>query len=183
MSKKGIALCVLMISLFIFDVAIWGNILYVKFYYNYKPVPIDEIEWEPPQKMETGSKLYITETLNNHFNLKYNYKEDKLFEKGIWGNTSLITRTITIDENLSEWNFILVLTHELCHLKYYTANETFTEYITFVELYESGNDLFKNRAEWMIYEQCVRQIYRGTNYDCAYYIINYLKEKNLLQII
>jgi hypothetical protein len=79
-----------------------------------------------------------------------------------------------LDNELNSTQTIQTLAHELCHIKYYTNNETYTEYMTFIELYQSDNVYLKNAAEWMIYEHLVVQAHYGTAYDISYYIAEYL---------
>lgn len=86
-------------------------------------------------------------------------------------------RVIEIDKNLDIHTYIITYAHELCHIRYQVGNETYTAYMTFVRLYESGNSELRYHA--LVYAQdVIGGGYSGTAYDCGYYILEYLKGVN-----
>lgn len=72
-------------------------------------------------------------------------------------------------------DYCIALCHEMCHIKYFTGNEIYTQFMTFKTLYESDNETLHDIGVWFgvyILNRCYTQ-----NYDCSQLIINYLKEK------
>lgn len=90
------------------------------------------------------------------------------------GTTDIKNKTITLVDWLPAEYYIVILAHELTHLKYKTENETFTEYKSITWLYETNIRVFQiaslNRAKTII-----RGDYAGTEYDCGYYLLKYFK--------
>ncbi|MBR7090875.1 MAG: ImmA/IrrE family metallo-endopeptidase [Clostridia bacterium] len=111
--------------------------------------------------------------VNQHFDMSYILRIVDL-DESLFGQSIVPISLVLLDNNLNSTQTIQTLAHELCHIKYYTNNETYTEYMTFVELYESDNEYLKNAAEWMIYEHLVLHANYGTAYDISYYIAEYL---------
>lgn len=115
------------------------------------------------------SKSTIKDKLENIVGIKfYIYKEKNICSEYL-GKTNFMFRTITLDKNLTNNEYIEVLCHELLHLKYNTANERFTQYQTFVYLYNSE---FKQSALNIIYK--LQHDYYYYEYDCYSQIIDYL---------
>lgn len=75
--------------------------------------------------------------------------------------------------NVEEYAFVLC--HELCHIKYFTGNEIYTQFLTFRTLYESGNQTLKTIGKWFGVYTLNRCFI--TSYDCSKLIIDYLEEK------
>lgn len=123
-----------------------------------------------------------------HFYI-YLGKDVKSIEHGAaWGVTNFYFRTITVAEKIGVGNYIHVIVHELVHLKYYNANEMWTNFMTFKLLYESDNPDFKQVAINYAYRyisshtidekgNLVNTNWAGNLYDMSYYIINYLEAK------
>ena len=116
------------------------------------------------------SKQEIRVLLENELDFKnYVYKE---------GNTKnysvAMFRYINVDKDLDVEQYCIVLCHEMCHIKYFTANERYTQFMAFKSLYESDNEELKNVGAWFgIY--VLNRMYNET-YDCSKLIIDYLKE-------
>lgn len=93
------------------------------------------------------------------------------------GRSRIMFRTIEIDSNLNTHTYIITYAHELCHVRYQVGNETYTAYMTFIRLYESNNAELQYHA--LVYAQdVINGGYSGTEYDCGYYILEYLKGVN-----
>ena len=124
------------------------------------------------------SKQDIRIILNLFYDIEYTYVEQDYLGKDIEGIAEASpNRRITVLDSLDNITYISVLSHEICHLKY-RGNETYTEYISIVKLYETNISLFQkvalNRARMIV----SGSIYAGTEYDCGYYLLKYFK--NLL---
>ena len=115
------------------------------------------------------SKQDIRLRLESITGIKYYFYTEKSLKNNIMGYTNITLRHITIDSNISNNEYIEVLCHELLHLKYNTGNERFTQYKTFVTLYNSE---FKQIAN-----NIVNKMYNGYyhyDYNCYAQIIEYL---------
>ena len=175
--KWLISLLAILIAL---NLVILTNLLVIKYRYNYHPIDCARIKYYPSKSVVDISREDAIMLVDELFDIRYTLRWDDLKSKGLLGTSMVVLNIVTLDNTLSGWEIISTLTHELCHIKYYSSNETFIEYISFVELYESGIDILENRAEWLIYEQCVIKIRANTEYDCSWYIIEYLKSKFLI---
>ena len=175
MPKILIVLFCLIAILVIVNVILWTNFYLIAIKYSeYKPIDCSRVAYKPSQSQVDISVYNAIKLVNEHFDINYTLKFEDMQEQGLWGNTTLVLNIIRVDNDLSGWNMLYVLAHELCHIKYYTSNETFTEYMTFVELYESNNEILHNRGEWLA-KYIIDYKWRiNTEYDCSYYIINYL---------
>ena len=93
----------------------------------------------------------------------------------IHGETNLLTHKVKINERASDVEKVIAYAHELTHLKYYTVNETFTEYKATIILYESGVPYFRNAA--LINVNCIVNCggYTNTEYDCGAYLLEYFR--------
>lgn len=121
--------------------------------HNYK---FDRAEIRALLDNEVGTKAYL------------------LFDNKLNGDnfTILQTRTIVIGD-LEGYDYIQGLCHELVHLKFCTANETYTQFMTFKILYESENEILHDCGCDFANAQ-FKHLWFG-DYDCAYYIEQYLK--------
>lgn len=99
----------------------------------------------------------------------YKYKEEDL-QGSLSGLCEFGTNTVTIDIYLDDQNYVKALVHELCHVKYRSTDERYTEFKTFEYLY---NSQFKQVALNLAYVQMCG--YVPIEYNCWYYIYNYLK--------
>lgn len=101
---------------------------------------------------------------------KYSYKEGDYSKAGY---ANAFYRTIKVYKDLNVEDYCIVLCHEMCHIKYFTANEIYTQFMAFKSLYESDNEELKQAGTWLgIY---VLNGDRPANYDCSYYIVEYLR--------
>lgn len=115
----------------------------------------------------------IKKDLDKLFKAGGYFYAEKSMRTSIGAITNLTLRKITMNDcfigNKNLYTFFLA--HELTHLKYYTANECFTEYTAIITLYESGNDYFKNVALWRA--SLIIQSNLQDEYDCGYYLLEY----------
>ena len=91
------------------------------------------------------------------------------------GKTNLITRKVRINEKARDVETVIAFAHELTHLKYYTTNETFTEYKATIILYESGIPYFVNAALINVNFIVNNGGYNNTEYECGAYLQEYFK--------
>lgn len=129
-----------------------------------KYVPIRPSTWTEEEYIEILEELV---GYNNYNLSKYD------FDIRQSADCNLITKNIRIDYNLSFENFVFSFTHELIHLKYFTGNERFVNYNTWLILYECDNFYLNNVAK------CYADLdFKGNisyDYSCAGYIEDYLK--------
>lgn len=125
----------------------------------------------PQEHIESHfTKSEIKIMLDEIYNVDYDYQEIKPENTLVGGYTE--NGTIYVDKKASAIEYIIILSHELTHIKYNTPNETFTEYTSIVKLYESSNTLFQkvalNRAKFIVSGGLA-----GLESDCGYYLIKY----------
>ena len=151
----------------------YNNILEVK--------PYEKTRLVVTPTPQTLTKETAKELVSDLYNTPHIYFEKDL-KDGISGLAIPYLRLVFVDENLISLHyFITTYAHELTHVKYQVVNETFTAYKTFTTLYESGNAELKYHA--MVYANDVlRGAYRRGEYDCGYYILEYLKERGEYEI-
>lgn len=124
----------------------------------------------------TLTKQTARTTIAKLFNTPHIYREKDLPPQEN-GRSKIMWRIVEIDKNLDVHTYIVTYTHELCHVRYQVGNETYTAYMTFVRLYESNNAELQYHA--LVYAQdVISGDYSGTEYDCGYYILEYLKGAN-----
>lgn len=117
------------------------------------------------------SKEQVREELEDEMDFHmYIYSEGQARNGGI---SIALIRYIRVDaENLDIENYCYTLCHEICHIKYFTGNEIYTNFMTFKTLYESENgELKKIGAIFGIY---VLNGMFNHDYDCSYLIIEYI---------
>lgn len=118
------------------------------------------------------SKQEIRNKLEDITGISWYIYREKNLKEGTYGRTQLMFRTIEVEPSISENKYIEVVCHELLHLKYYTLNERFTTYQTFVTLYNSE---FKQVALNMIHDmQYGEYLYE---YECYAQIVEYLEKQ------
>lgn len=120
------------------------------------------------------SREEMIEHINNHF--KVNYKLEWIDSGNLSGKADVIFHKVYLKNNLSPLYVGITLAHELCHIKYYCANETWVEFMAFKELYESNDTVLKMCGDAMITIHCEYRAYKGTAYDIGWYILDYLGE-------
>ena len=127
------------------------------------------------------SKENLRELVDNEFEISYNYREVDSIKDGSLGTAGILFRDITVVKNMSthetqdKYLYVIVLTHEIMHLKYFTGDERYTTYKTFKELYESDNPVLKEMGlyqAWLIITRfypeeyyCGDQIYNQLSKD------------------
>lgn len=131
------------------------------------------VYYAPPEECEITIEESIT-LVDSLFGINYNLCIRKT--KDCDGRAYIYNNRVIISDKISGYRFIETLAHELCHIKYYSVDETFVEYMTFVELYESRNRWLNNTAQWLAHQQCYLQRDKGTKYDVAFYINKYLED-------
>lgn len=134
-------------------------------YYNLLPV---SFQAETPQNNDEIIKI-----LNNEFRVDYILYYTNFESDCINGRVTIIFNIIEIDEKLNGEMFVIVLTHELVHLKYNTCDERFANFYTFLSLYESSNQ-YLNYCALVFANMIFSHSVYCSAYDCCYYISNYL---------
>ena len=176
-TKKNIKKIIIII-LIILNIIFIANNMYIKVSYSkYKVKEYPRIILNIPEiniklTKNEAKKLIKTKYKTFHF-----YKEKNLNNAN--GRSIILLRIIEINKNLDILTYIITYTHELTHIKYNTANETFVSYKTFIMLYESGNADFKYCALKYAQEILIGA-WSGTDYDCGYYIYKYLQKEGLI---
>lgn len=167
--KRVIVLFSLLIALF------FANILVLK--RNYMPIEdIEQIQYETL----VDKSLTIDEAIervNKHFNVNYTLK----WRNGDCpaGQAILYVNIVYLKEGMDWVGVIHTLSHELCHIKYYSANETYVEYMAFKELYESDDEYLNLVGRLMITSNCQYRVYKGTEYDIGSQILKYFDYQSI----
>ena len=173
MKTQTIIIWFLIISL----VAVWAIIGFLKI--NTKPTP-PALEVKPYTNVgysfeafeNTLSKEDVKQILDMVYQVKYSYTEQDNLGEDIEGYAYTNPNRVIVRKDLDLETYIVVLSHELTHLKYATNNETFTEYKSLTTLYETGISAFQsaalNKARFI-----VGGGYAGQELDCGYYLLIY----------
>ena len=103
------------------------------------------------------------------------YLDVKPWRKDALGGTLVVPRIVMVDPKLENLEYTIVLTHELSHLYYFTANEAYTTFMTFKILYESDNTYFKKAAITLALRIFANDY--PSSYDCAGNILAYLNNE------
>lgn len=91
------------------------------------------------------------------------------------GFSATIFNRIILDDDLTGVSYCTSLVHEVLHYRYFSANERFIQYMTFVVLYESKDPHLRNVGIKYGYNEIGDT---PTNrYWCADLIIDYLKKE------
>ena len=167
---------ILFIPIFIFSFSSISLALYANLNHNipYKEATWDSIEYSG-YRPEYVTQEYIKEEVDKLFpevNYILNYKP---IPGPTAGYTYIMLKLVYIDTNLSLEDYTLTLAHELCHLRYFTANERYTNFKMFQTLYESGNEYFKTVA--LAHADLDFRGLVTYEYSCAGYIEEYLRGK------
>ena len=130
----------------------------------------------PPTPPTITTKQIARTTISQLFDTPHIYCEKNL-PQGQNGRSMILWRLIQIDNQLDLHTYIITYAHELCHIRYQVGNETYVAYMTFVRLYESDNHELRYHA--LLYaNDVISGCYDDTQYDCGYYILDYLKGEN-----
>lgn len=140
-----------------------------------KTLPVIDCDFTVPMPTEYDcyniSNEDAFDLVCSHFNIKCKIVFEDLSSSNLYGYVKFLPYTIVLHNNLDSYQLITTLAHEFCHLKYFTLNETYTEYISYQELASSANTVLLNASKWLAYNQCTMRQYKDTPYDIAYYII------------
>lgn len=120
---------------------------------------------------------YAIDEVNTLFDFVYILDFDEI--SPVSGTARILTRVVVMDKDISGWEALETLTHELLHIKLWMKDENCIEFLTFKILYESANPLLNLKAKEIAYMQCTEGCRIGTEYDCSYYIAEYLKERQI----
>ena len=101
----------------------------------------------------------------------------KPYKEGATGGTFLVLRTIVVDPKADDDHYTMALVHELIHLKDFTINETYTQFMTFKTLYESENPYFHKIGVLLALEIFDKRYPK--EYTCIGNIIEYLYNNNI----
>ena len=141
---------------------------------NYMPIrDIEPIEYQATV-VRNFTKEDVIKRVSKHFNIQFklHWKSNVNYA----GKAFIYSHNIILNTCLNEYAVGETLAHELCHIKYYSANETYVEFMAFKELYESGDEILVDCAKYMIIMHCENRVNKGTRYDVGYYILKYLEE-------
>ena len=181
--KKKIGILIFVILLELILIVVLLSRFYYVFAYNdleviaYKPV---NLRFTPMNY--TFNKEQAKQLVANLFNVEHNYNETNDLPETDSANSVIGRKEVNIRPDLSLIEFTVSYAHELVHIKYELYDETNTAYRTFVDLYESGNEELKNIS--LVYAQSIMDgCYKGTEYDCGYYILQYLTETNAPELV
>ena len=166
-------LCFIIVAVTLFLVITSQNVLV--FCQNDMQVKQYKIENLKIEQMEyTLTKAEIKNIVSNLYNTPHVYIETNDLPSYQNGISHIVARIVKIKSNLSPLEYAMAYAHELTHVKYQVADETYTMYKTFTTLYESGNKELQNMA----LKDAQSVIYGGygrSEYDCGYQILEYLK--------
>ena len=166
---------VVIITLLVLIVLNCTLIFRIKFSHNWKPKSYERIELEQPTDIAKNvRKSDLKRLVDKLVNIPHLYTE-KGKRMQNWGYSQIMFRRVVINSDLEGEDYVITYTHELMHLKYWCENETYTSFKTFVTLYKSGNVILRNVAERYAYDVVTNGSFIGTEYDCGYYIMEYLK--------
>lgn len=152
------------------------------------PVVLD-IQYSSAFELESGvfglTKTEIDYLVKSTVNSTYIIHTERKLNNGTLGYCMVPLGIIVTDSDLQGWEYATVLAHELIHYKMYTVDERYTEYMTFVELWESSSPYLRYCAMKVL----IRNI--GTHcktngmdskYDALGLITQYLLDKNVHNI-
>lgn len=111
-------------------------------------------------------KLYDTNFIYIEKNFKEEYRN---------ANSIPLLRMVILRKGLKDTDFneyILAFAHEITHIKFATADETWVEYKSITMLYESGNEYFMTLA-WNKTADIIDGCYDNRGYDCGAYLLEY----------
>lgn len=176
--SKKIPILIFVILLELIAIVVLVSRFYFVFAYNdlevksYNPVNL-QFEYMNYTITKADAKQLISDLLD----VEHTYIETNDISTTDFANSSITRKEVKIRPDLPLKEYVISYTHELVHIKYELYDETNTAYKTFVELYESGHKELKNIS--LVYAQSIMDgCYKGTEYDCGYYILQYLTETN-----
>ena len=174
--KIGILIFVILLELIVI-VALLSRFYYVFAYNDLEVLSYQPVKLRFTPMNYSFNKEQIKQIIANLFNVEHSYNETSDLPETDSANSVIGRKEVKIRPDLPLIEFTVSYTHELVHIKYELYDETNTAYRTFVDLYESGNEELKNIS--LVYAQSIMDgCYKGTEYDCGYYILQYLTETN-----
>lgn len=96
----------------------------------------------------------------------------KPWKKEAIGGAFLAPRVILVDASVDNDHYTIATVHELLHMKIFTMNERYTQFQTFVTLYESNNKYFHKVALILALETFDHRY--SEDYNCMGNIIEYM---------
>ena len=164
---------VIIVILVIANLIAWPMVFYSRLSHQIKVRYYEETQLEVIEVEQTLTHKQAKAKIKNLMKTPHLYFEINIDEEGLNGQVIMMLGTVQIDKGLSIHDYIITYTHELTHLKHFTGNETYCSYMTFVHLYESGDVELRYHA--LVYANKVLSgEFKGTDYDCGYYILDYL---------
>lgn len=181
--SKKIPILIFVILLELIAIVVLISRFYFVFAYNDLEVKSYEpVQLQFKQMNYTITKTEAKELVANLFNTEHIYIETNDIDENDAANSNIARREVRIRPDLDLVEYVISYTHELVHIKYELYDETNTAYKTFVKLYESGHEELKNIS--LVYAQSIMEgCYKETEYDCGYYILQYLTEVNAPELV
>ncbi len=125
------------------------------------------------QAFDDYTRDELMSIVNEELNTQYLYKYVDLGSaKGL---SNIFLKVIYLNKRLTNSEYIRVLAHEICHIKYMSSDECYTEYMAFVTLYNSSNELLRAVSLDIALEHFTGQVL--DDYNCSYYIVKCLNEE------
>ena len=150
-----------------------NNYKFVEVDNNTRQMYINYLNKQVSSSNYKSSKQEIRAMLEDELDFRdYSYVEG---DYKVGGYAGKFSRIIEINKDLDVETYCFVLCHEMCHLKYDTSDEIYTNFMAFKTLYESDNETLNHIGKWFgIY------ILNGDyerEYDCSSLIVDYLVDK------
>ena len=151
--------------------------IHFKNYMQYKSYLMCKIEnnyyWKFPEEYDEWRSKVSAEFDTVHWVTKSNDFSDNQYAK----SSPLFRHVVLKNCTTLDGTMIKAYAHELAHIKYQTLNDSYATYQAIITLYESNDEIFKHIA--IDYANDVLTGgYKGTDYDCGYYLLEYFKETN-----
>ena len=136
---------------------------------------INRLQGEYEFQEYTYTREQMRKALEDELDFRhYIYREGKT-PRNEQGFSVALIRYIKVDISKCDIEYYCItLCHEMCHLKFFTRNEIYTQFMTFKTLYESNNaELRQVGIRFGVY------VLNGSydhEYDCSYLITDYLSK-------
>lgn len=177
-------ICVIILNIYVFSIFGISNLRYNNFklkeyiqedYIYTRSIIIDEYHnYNKEYNITKEQGFRLVEDLVKPKAYILVHKTSLLYPEAL-GVTYLSIRAIIIKDNLSRDSYLITLTHEFIHLKYFVANETFTHFMTFKLLWESDNE-YLHYLGAKLGKDILNHYYPGP-YNCIGNIVEYFKIK------
>lgn len=125
-------------------------------------------------EINSYSKSQLKDMVQDLFTTNIYIYIEKDLPSGKLGLSNVFARLLIVEADLSNYNYILTLTHETIHINHMTLNERYVSYMTFIKLYESGIDIFKQVA--LCYANSQINGEYPYDYNCGSQIFEYMQE-------